>query len=157
MNRFDPDCGWIERGLYPKRKDKERHWVRYWASIRARACELLGKNRNEIQVGYDYAITEIVHCKSRDELGVKEATSICGDRYFQRILDVSNAKVIVVLGKLAENWIRLTYKIGEKRIEMLDDGNLVVFLPHPNSRGKKKIRSILSGDQITQIQGAFNQ
>lgn len=45
-------------------------WVRFWAAVRARASELLGRSAI---AGFDYAISEIVHCKSDSEVGVSAA------------------------------------------------------------------------------------
>jgi hypothetical protein len=47
--------------------------VRYWSSIRARARELIPG----AVPGQDYAISEIVHCKSKGEEGVAEAAQTC--------------------------------------------------------------------------------
>lgn len=45
--------------------------VRYWSSIQARARELMP----DAVPGEHYAITEVVHCKSEQEIGVREAVS----------------------------------------------------------------------------------
>lgn len=71
--------------------------VRYWESIRARARELLP---NAVP-GDDYAITEIVHCKSQGEVGVRRAARTCYELHMDSVFAVSPAEVIVVLGKVA--------------------------------------------------------
>ena len=60
--------------------------------------ELLGR---EAQPGIDYALTEIVHCKSKHETGVREAEDFCANRYLKRVLSLSAAGILVVLGKAA--------------------------------------------------------
>jgi hypothetical protein len=55
--------------------------VPYWSSIRARARELLP----DAVPGEDYAITEIVHCKSEHEKGVREAAKTCYDFHMENV------------------------------------------------------------------------
>ena len=50
--------------------------VAYWVAVRARARELI---RNAVP-GRDYALTEVVHCKSKDEVGVASASEECSGR-----------------------------------------------------------------------------
>jgi hypothetical protein len=49
----------------------------------------------------DYAITEVVHCKSKKEGGVQSALRECADRYLLRVLQHSPARLLVVLGRPA--------------------------------------------------------
>src|SRR5258708_28952120 len=81
-NRFTPASGWVKDGLYPRQRDGSwsKDWVRFWASARGRAREIL---RRKIEPGIDFALTEVVHCKSRKERGVAEARDECSDRYLQ--------------------------------------------------------------------------
>jgi hypothetical protein len=46
----------------------------------------------------NYAITEIVHCKSRKEVGVKEASAFCIDKWMNPILTVSPARILIIVG-----------------------------------------------------------
>lgn len=48
------------------------------AEVAARAGELLGR---KARAGIDYVLTEVVHCKSKAETGVKEARDECVARY----------------------------------------------------------------------------
>ena len=74
-NRFGVTAGWVRNGLNTLQKDGSfsRNWVRCWAAARSRAAELLEKERALNTRGLDFALTEAVHCKSRNEVGVKEA------------------------------------------------------------------------------------
>lgn len=45
-------------------------WVRFWAAVRKQAFRLLG---HLAVPGVDYAMTEVVHCKSAGERGVADA------------------------------------------------------------------------------------
>lgn len=107
--------------------------VRYWSSIRARALELIP---NAVP-GEDYAITEVVHCKSGHELGVRQATRTCYDLHLQNIFAVSAAEIVVGLGKVPRVAL-----LGEGadlprtsvKIELGGKKRRVFFLPHPNGR-----------------------
>jgi hypothetical protein len=69
--------------------------VHTWTEIRNRAGELLGR---EPLPGVDYAITDLVHCKSRSSVGVKEAIRFCTRRFMSRILQQAGARVLVAIG-----------------------------------------------------------
>jgi hypothetical protein len=64
--------------------------VGYWVSVRARARELIA----DAVPGRDYALTEAVHCKSRDEVGVVAAAEIAR-RHLGRVLAPSPAPVVI--------------------------------------------------------------
>ncbi len=67
-----------------------------WREIRGIAEHLLGR---EPRPGVDYAITDVVRCKSRKGEGASEALTECSSRYLRRTLDASGARVIVALGR----------------------------------------------------------
>ena len=117
--------------------------TKFWSSIRKRAEELLGPGAEPHR---DYAMTEIVHCKSKAEIGVKKAAATCGERYLDRIVHLSPAGVVVVVGSaahghLAEPWqlpappYAVWRAVGEK-------DRLVVHLPHPNAFAPKTFKGI---------------
>ena len=54
QRRFDRDAVWVPPSEFNK--------VKFWCSVRARAKELLGR---DAVAGEDFALTEVVHCKSR--------------------------------------------------------------------------------------------
>jgi uracil-DNA glycosylase len=68
--------------------------------VRSRARELIPERQP--RPGRNYALTEVVRCKSRNERGVEEARLICSGRYLERTLDASRADVVVFLGMRAE-------------------------------------------------------
>lgn len=105
--------------------------VPYWASVRARARELIP---NAVP-GRDYALTEVVHCKSTDEIGVASAAAECSKMHFERILGSSPARVLIVLGKVARECLRPDSP-GSSGMEEREIGGrhrLIVYLPHPAS------------------------
>jgi hypothetical protein len=85
--------------------------VRFWSLVRRRAEEVLGYSADPDR---DYVMTEIVHCKSKGEVGVGSAASRCAQRYLDRIVALSDAHLIVVLGAKARDRIRPILGLGEE-------------------------------------------
>ncbi len=67
-----------------------------WNNTHERALELLGP---EADPRSNYAITEVVHCKSRMGRGVEASAAFCTDMWMTRILEASQANVVVLLGR----------------------------------------------------------
>jgi uracil-DNA glycosylase len=109
--------------------------VRYWSSIRARARELIPG----AVPGEDYAISEIVHCKSKGEEGVAEAAETCYAMHMSAVFSVATAKVVIVLGKFAKELIgAVPAPLVPSRLELGGRIRTLLFLPHPNARGVRK-------------------
>ena len=93
------DCGgWIRDG---KKFAFNGDWKvqPYWAGVKCRAAEILEKEEDQVVPGIDYALTEVVHCKSQGASGVPEAMQTCARMWLMRILDKSPARLIVVFGR----------------------------------------------------------
>ena len=109
---------------------------KYWAEIHPRATELLGP---DAQPGVDYARTEVVHCKSSGNRGVKEARGECASRYLEPVLDAaSSARVIVLVGKQA--WAAFCDRYGSppcfgvaKEVAIAGRDRMMVSIGAPNS------------------------
>ena len=71
----------------------------FWAEIKKQVERAIPDR--PVVPGRDYALTELVHCKSRSEQGVPEALDYCVERYFKRVLRLAAACVVVVIGKKA--------------------------------------------------------
>jgi hypothetical protein len=131
---------WIKDGSYPLMRDGT-HWPRgtaFWQAVRARASEILERGALP---GDDYALTEVVHCKSEREQGVHDALELCVNRYLGRVLSVAGAPIIVVLGEIAKQAIAGHLGIPTPvagtvhgPVKLGDRERLVAFLPHPNAR-----------------------
>jgi hypothetical protein len=94
---------WIADGIGTRQQDGSySQAVRFWSEVRGRAAELYER---PVRPGIDYALTEVVHCKSRKNKGVKGALKECSDRYLSGVLSHSGAKVIVCLGVLVKQVI----------------------------------------------------
>jgi hypothetical protein len=73
-----------------------------WAGIYKLAGELLGSNCSP---DGDYALTEIVHCKSLMAAGVTEASNVCASQWMPKITSLAPAKVLILLGsKVRDNF-----------------------------------------------------
>lgn len=75
--------------------------VAYWRWVRKLVSHILDKSESQVSAINDYVMTEIVHCKSTYEEGVVQARKKCKDKYLERILSISPAELIFIVGKNA--------------------------------------------------------
>jgi len=109
----------------------------FWSSIRKRAVELFER---AVVPGLDYALTEVVRCKSDAEYGVREAAGECAGRYLLPTFEASEATLIVTLGRVAEEYLRKIVKFdGPLSSPTMIGGRdrVVAVLPHPNAHEKR--------------------
>jgi len=144
--RFDEETPWMD-GLRPLLKDGSyARSITFFSHAGGRAEEILGR---PARIGKDFAFTEIVHCKSRGEIGVSEALDVCASRYTQRILENTLAPVLIVFGKPARRVVEHVFpetKVTGRLAGPLFLGGrkrFVAFLPHPNSFVKKTFAACL--------------
>lgn len=152
--RFTSKRGWVMSGKVLRKDGSRGDWVRFWASARNRACEILQKGKDDVRIGIDFALTEVVHCKSRNEVGVSEAREFCSDRYLERILNISAANLLIVYGVTAREaicgYLGITTERGPITVEK--NSRIFVFLPRPNARRTKKtLEGNLSGDEMSRV------
>jgi hypothetical protein len=147
---------------------------RTWANTHQVAVELIGASAHP---GINYAITEVVHCKSRAAIGVPEAAATCSDAWLPDIVALAaECRVVVLSGaKVRDNWARsffddLPAKFGKRAgqtetgpavacrdIVVSDafDGNrrIYVYLPHATSteKGNRRLPSRRFGADVTQM------
>lgn len=168
LHRFEGGrSAWVDPNLRVLRVDgthgKRESWVRYWAACRARATEMLGR---PARPGVDFAISEVVHCKSRRESQngkavTRLATRACSPTYTRRIIGISGAKVICVMGHVPGDELRSLFKIGNEVrfagplvVEGLE--RFIVFLDHPAGPGRiKKVVDALTADQQALVVAAI--
>lgn len=157
---FDPGP-WpgIIDGIYNRDQGGQRigRWVSYWAWARRRASELL--DRQPVP-GTDYALTELVHCGSRDEHGVDDALAMCTQLYLSRVLSLAAAKVFVLTGKKARSAGEAMLGIHlDDRLwgpgELLGRRRCVIALPHSNERGSLKSIDANLGPERSDVVRAF--
>jgi len=151
---------WIVNGTKSLRKDRSYgRATMFWAGVKSRAKELL--ERDPVP-GVDYALTELVHCKSKQELGVSEALDHCVSLYLTKVLAASNAKVLVGLGNLAKDVLYSEFGlVGDKKLygplPILGTQRMVVLLPHPNARKARSFEKILSENELNLLRSFVNQ
>jgi hypothetical protein len=156
--RFDQrDLRWIDQRMRPllntsppRHRD---HGTRFWAAARARASELLGR---QAEPGRDFALTEVVHCKSRAEHGVSQALATCVGAWLRPTVRVAAAPVVVLFGARAQEVFCDTFAIpahapvtGPLSIEGTD--RIVVQLPHPNARSQRRNCYPLTSSQLGHV------
>lgn len=113
--------------------------VPFWRAVKEQSEVVLGR---EAVPGRDYALTEVVHCKSQREVGVAAAMTECVSRYLRRVLALSPARLLVVYGRPARNAIRSVYSYPDPGVlspplEIEGLARRVAFLGHPNARRSK--------------------
>jgi len=94
-----PTSGWVDPDIvefFQQRFEHTDQSSQTWRETRGIAEHLLGYPP---QPGHDYAVTDIVRCKSPNGIGASEAVSECAARYLRRTLDVAGARVVVALGR----------------------------------------------------------
>jgi hypothetical protein len=140
MNRFGGGREeWIQGGSRGLRVDGSySKGTAFWRFVRNRAQELL---QREPKPGIDYALTEVVRCKSENETGVDSAADVCSERYLERTIAAARAPVVVILSSWAKVKICSLLNldsIGVNQIlgpvEIGGRERLLAFLPHSNAR-----------------------
>lgn len=125
--------------------------VKFWNELRNRTAEILQCAPETVELGKDFSITEVVHCKSRKNEGVKESLDFCSQKYLRKILEVSGARLLVVLGKFAKMALISILEqeglpsdqIFMKPSDFLGHERCLVFLPQPGSAQKRKFDGCL--------------
>ena len=104
-------------------------------------------------------MTEIVHCKSRNEVGVVAALQECTSLHFDRTLNVAAASIIIAIGK-GRALIRDRYSIAatEMLTKRLIAGKerIFIFLPHPSGfePGPRSLSGLYSIEQMNMLRQA---
>ena len=156
---------WIKNGKQALEADLNTYGkiVHFWSSIQNRAEELLGR---QALPGIDYALSEIVHCKSESEEGVKEALITCANRYMMRLLSCSGAVVLVLVGdKVLNHWNSLgllglpqvPQKGGSALQEIAGRKRVVIYLPAPGGPKPKLFAHWLTKATILEIRNLIGQ
>ena len=124
-----------------------------WNGVHQRAVELLGQSASP---SINYALTEVVHCKSKAAVGVPEALAFCGATWMEQILSTAvNVRLVVLLGSHARNWAITHFALhsdfacpieqggieaalNSSFVAELNDRRSMPFfaLPHPTSQAK---------------------
>jgi hypothetical protein len=128
--------------------------TRFWLSIQRRAEELLGDSADPSR---NYAMTEVVHCKSKGETGVAAAAQTCARRYLDTILALTTAPIVAVVGKQAHRRLheRLPHLPEPPYIRTAELGGRpreLVFIWHPAAfQGPKTIAGLHGPESVARL------
>ncbi len=155
LDRFDGRTpGQIRDGKYVVRSDgTPRPTVqRTWAELLSRAGELVDAPRP----GLDYALTEVVRCKSKQSLGVREAFAECVDRWLRPVLARSAARVVVACGAVPRTAIgrMLGTELAPGAVHFATlDGRAVALLAigAPGSAEPRRIPALLTPETLARL------
>lgn len=137
--------------------------TKFWSNVTQLAKEL----NPDAELGKNVAITEIVHCKSRDEKGVKEARQECAETWLDHVISVSDATVLVILGDHAQlafsNLYGFVWQDDSRLFSQLSINGVdrhVVRMPHTNARVKRKFATVeepsISLDELSRLRSALS-
>lgn len=114
-----------------------------WREIRGIASHLLGR---DVVAGVDYTVTDVVHCKSWQGKGAREALEECAGRYLKRVLSLAGARVVVGLGRDARQALASRFGVPAAigLHEVADGGETrlaLVLLGAPGSSQPRRLRA----------------
>jgi hypothetical protein len=130
--------------------------VNTWAFVRKRAEELIPSRA--VIPGIDYALTEVVHCKSRGEVGVREALSTCVERHLEAVMRISAARVVIAMGKAREPVRAICGIDRATKLARADLGGrlrLVAFLGHPTGTERRTFAEVYA-DELSELRNAVS-
>lgn len=122
--------------------------VNTWNEIQNRVSELLSK---PAKPGIDYAFADIVHCKSRNNIGVTKARDYCVKKHLELVLEHSKPCIIIAVGNASRDFFDtefnsiITYK-----------GITLVCTPGPGSSISRKFAKVFSETQLSQLKETIN-
>ena len=106
----------------------------------------------------NYVMTEVVHCKSKKEVGVSQAAATCANRYLSDFLALTNAPIVAVVGKKSHDCLNNALGLalpGPPYITSRELGGMsrhLVFLWHPAGfKGPKTIAGLYGDDELERL------
>jgi len=142
---------WSEDGIRHLRSGggygSRKEWVRHWAAVKRRCSELYPKGY-KIEPGTSYVISEVVHCKSKEEAHVKDALKPCTSNYLYDLVACSAARIVVCMGGYAKQAVCDVFDFNPKDARLypkLINGieKWFAFLPHTNFRGPRTFERVM--------------
>lgn len=143
---------------FPKIERTDRQGVKnvpFWSAVRKRAYEIYGPTAVSLQAGVDFALTEVVHCKSRSEGVAKKAARDCCSLHFPAIAEYSGARVVVILGKVAADVLHIPRNTALVRGIWYGKQRIVMWLPHPNARVTRTVAALYTPSDIEELNEAL--
>jgi hypothetical protein len=146
---------YTNKGKYKVTDDgREGDCVPTWAFVLQRAQELIPSR--PVEPGVDYALTEVVHCKSLRETGVAESLDSCVERHLSVVMLHSVASLLVVMGRARKPVRRICGLEPEARLADVELGGrtrLVVFLGHPTGNERRTFADVYA-DELARLRTA---
>lgn len=131
--------------------------VSFWSHIHRRVSELYDVPEADVRVGVDYALTEVVHCKSENESKIGDAAPTCVRKHFAEVARLSRAAVVLVLGDLATSALGLNGTRFPVYREWYGRERDIVMLPHPNARTARKISTVYNEGELADLQARLGR
>lgn len=164
QDRFTSKKNWVNNLSGLKKNGTYGNKVQNWTQTKNRIKYLFDEKS---EIGTDYTLLELVHCKSANEKGVSRAIKECADRYFEKTMKISPSKVLIITGDIAIDFICVKYSIQKKTanrgyglynpISIGGKDRIIIFLPHTNYFGKRKAEYFIDNNDKTQINRFFKQ
>ncbi|RMF92144.1 MAG: hypothetical protein D6734_12950 [Candidatus Schekmanbacteria bacterium] len=142
INRFKdrgPKYSWVYNNKVLKIDGTREKPVRYWSSIKRRVEELLLR---PAKPGIDFCITELVHCKSSQQIGVAKALPECTKRFLNERIGISGAQIIIGIGSFVRDYFK-----GKNSVNDIP----IIYLPHPNAFEPKTVAKTHTEEEIDNI------
>lgn len=109
--------------------------------------------------GRDYALTEVVHCKSEGEAGVTRKAGVngaldtCRDMWLEKVIEHSRADLLIVVRKPARNAFRTLTRYEEKvtlsePLEVAGRLRVVAFVHGPRAPTRDYPPRYLSAEDV---------
>ena len=162
--RFDQTlpAPFVKKGRYLQQNGHyAQRPVNFWTSVQRRAEELLGPSADP---SVNYVMTEVVHCKSKNEAGVSQAAETCAKRYLNDILALTSAPIVVVVSKKSHDCLNKALGLGLPEppyITSKELGGMVrhlVFIWHPAGRkGPKTIAGLHGDDELERLRNLLQE
>lgn len=162
--RFGPGQAQVKDGVFGplREQNPDGTWhskrrTSFWNICKRNAGWLYER---DVVPGEDYAMTELVHCKSKGEAGVAQARTRCLDRWLEPVLASSPALVLVLLGDHARHGLgdyldREFLMWSVEDLDLAGRRRLVLTARHPNFRGKRRWQDHLKDADLRRLREAL--
>ena len=105
-------------------------------------------------------MTEVVHCKSKSEAGVESALRTCAARWLTRVVSLSAARVVVLLGRHAARCGADVWGLDVSRRIHFDvpiggRARAIAVLPHPSAWTARTFAACVDGEDLGRLQAAL--
>lgn len=126
----------------------------YWLEVKNAAAVLLDCPVDALRWGEDFALSEVVHCKSKANAGVQQALQVCSRRYLEPLLVASAARVVVWYGLASEAFALLTGRragLLEGPVDLCGRARYLLFLPAPGAGQPRRPDVVLKADDLAKV------